>query len=187
MPIASVRAGNVIGGGDWSTDRLIPDVVRAISQDKPVNIRNPGAIRPWQHVMEPLSGYLMLAERLSAQGSKFVGAWNFGPNSDDTLPVSEVVNAIARKFGSTKPWQSDNKEHPHEAHYLRLDISKAGAELGYKPRLSLDTALDWTAEWYRACANGENMHHYTLQQIERFEQLAHSKQPKPIEQNDRPA
>lgn len=180
--IASVRAGNVIGGGDWSTDRLIPDVVRAITEDKAVAIRNPGAIRPWQHVLEPISGYLVLAERLFLQGSRFVGAWNFGPNISDTLPVSEVVSAIAEKLGSRTPWNFDDQNHPHEAHCLRLDISKAVGELGYQPSLPLDTALDWTAEWYRACSSSEDMFEITLQQIERFERVSQSTDLDLIEQ-----
>lgn len=166
-PIASARAGNVIGGGDWSDDRLIPDMVRAIEANKVVQIRNPAAIRPWQHVMEPLAGYLLLAERLYTNGVQFADAWNFGPSVEDTQPVSALVERLSRNFESLE-WQIDEGEHPHEARFLKLDISKAVSDLGYQPRISLDTALDWTAGWYQAYFDGRDMLAVTQQQIEDF-------------------
>jgi CDP-glucose 4,6-dehydratase len=168
VSIASARAGNVIGGGDWSQDRLIPDIVRAIEANSVVQIRNPGAIRPWQHVTEPLAGYLLLAERLFTSGSQYAGAWNFGPSIDDTQPVSALVDRFSQKFDSPTPWQIDAGEHPHEAHFLKLDISKAVCDLGYRPRISLGTALDWTAEWYRAYFDGQDMSDVTQRQIDDF-------------------
>ncbi|MDH4276236.1 MAG: CDP-glucose 4,6-dehydratase, partial [Gammaproteobacteria bacterium] len=126
VAVATARAGNVIGGGDWAEDRLIPDILRAFEMRKPVNIRNPSAIRPWQHVLEPLSGYLMLAQHLcSDEGQKYAQAWNFGPNEDDVKPVQWIVEQLANNWGNGATWQMDNALHPHEAHYLKLDISKA--------------------------------------------------------------
>ncbi len=166
LPMASARAGNVIGGGDWSDDRLIPDMVRAIGAGKPVQIRNPAAIRPWQHVLEPLSGYLMLAENVYADSDKYAGAWNFGPAIGDTQPVSVLVERLSQTFDSE--WEIDAGEHPHEAHFLKLDISKAVAELGYRPRIALETALDWTAQWYQAHFDGQDMLDVTRRQIDAF-------------------
>lgn len=166
LNIASARAGNVIGGGDWSDDRLIPDIVRAVAAKEVVQIRNPGAIRPWQHVMEPLFGYLLLAERLYSDGAQFASAWNFGPASGDTQPVSALVERLSRTFDCE--WQLDAGEHPHEARFLKLDIAKAMADLGYQPRIALDTALDWTAEWYQAYFDGSDMLDVTQQQIDAF-------------------
>ena len=167
LPVASARAGNVIGGGDWSDDRLIPDIVRAITANEVVQIRNPGAIRPWQHVLEPLAGYLSLAEHVCNDAATFAGAWNFGPSHGDTQPVSALVERLSRNFDVLE-WQIDGGEHPHEAHFLKLDISKAVSELGYRPRISLDTALDWTARWYQAYLDGEDMLAVTRQQIDDF-------------------
>mgnify|MGYP001603818245 FL=1 len=167
LPVASARAGNVIGGGDWSDDRLIPDIVRAITANEVVQIRNPGAIRPWQHVLEPLAGYLSLAEHVCNDAATFAGAWNFGPSHGDTQPVSALVERLSRNFDVLE-WQIDGGEHPHEAHFLKLDISKAVSELGYRPRIALDTALDWTARWYQAYLDGEDMLAVTRQQIDDF-------------------
>ncbi|MDJ0907472.1 MAG: CDP-glucose 4,6-dehydratase [Woeseiaceae bacterium] len=167
LPVASARAGNVIGGGDWADDRLIPDMVRAIEAGRPVEIRNPAAIRPWQHVLEPLSGYMMLAERVFEDGDRFAGAWNFGPAIGDTQPVSALVERLSRNFDALE-WNVDTGEHPHEAHFLKLDISKAVSELGYRPRVSLETALDWTAEWYQAYFDGQAMLDVTRRQIDAF-------------------
>jgi CDP-glucose 4,6-dehydratase len=167
VAIASARAGNVIGGGDWSRDRLIPDIVRAIAAGETVQIRNPGAIRPWQHVLEPLAGYMMLAERLYSEGDAFASAWNFGPAIGDTQPVAALVERLGRNFDALQ-WQVDEGEHPHEAHFLKLDISKAVSELGYQPRVSLDTALDWTAQWYQAHFDGQDMLDVTRRQVDDF-------------------
>lgn len=166
LNVASARAGNVIGGGDWSDDRLIPDIVRAVAAKEVVQIRNPGAIRPWQHVMEPLAGYLMLAERLYTDGGPFASGWNFGPAIGDTQPVSALVERLSQTFDCE--WQLDEGEHPHEARFLKLDISKAVADLGYQPRISLETALDWTAGWYQAHFDGQDMRAVTEQQIDDF-------------------
>lgn len=167
LPVASARAGNVIGGGDWSDDRLIPDIVRAITAKDVVQIRNPGAIRPWQHVLEPLAGYLSLAEHVCNDAATFAGAWNFGPSYGDTQPVSALIERLSRNFDALE-WQIDSGDHPHEAHFLKLDISKAVSELGYRPRVSLDTALDWTAQWYQAHFDGEDMLDVTRRQIDDF-------------------
>jgi len=168
ISIASARAGNVIGGGDWSQDRLIPDIVRAIEANTVVEIRYPGAIRPWQHVVEPLGGYLLLAERLYTCGPQYAGAWNFGPSIGDAQPVSALVERLSQKFDSKTSWQIDAGENPHEARFLRLDISKAVCDLGYQPRISLDTALDWTAEWYSSYFDGQDMLDVTQRQIDDF-------------------
>ena len=167
LPVASARAGNVIGGGDWSDDRLIPDIVRAIAANEVVQIRNPGAIRPWQHVLEPLAGYLLLAEQVCNDAPAYAGAWNFGPSYGDTQPVSALIERLGRNFDALE-WQIDEGEHPHEAHFLKLDISKAVSELGYRPRIALDTALDWTASWYQAWLDGQDMLDVTHQQIDDF-------------------
>jgi CDP-glucose 4,6-dehydratase len=134
VALASARAGNVIGGGDWAKDRLIPDIMRAITQDKPVNIRNPHAIRPWQHVLEPLSGYLLLAQKLYEEGEAFCEGWNFGPDDEDAKPVSWIVDFLTKAWGENASWKLDDVDHPHEAHYLKLDCSKVKARLDWHPR-----------------------------------------------------
>jgi CDP-glucose 4,6-dehydratase len=145
--LASVRAGNVIGGGDWATDRLIPDFLRALDAGKMLTIRSPNAIRPWQHVFEPLSGYLMLAEKLYTEGSAFAEAWNFGPNDEDSKPVSWIVDQLCAHAPGAK-WQIENTQQPHEAILLKLDSSKAKAKLGWAPRWNLEMALSKTIEWH---------------------------------------
>lgn len=171
VAVASVRAGNVIGGGDWAQDRLIPDIMRAFLEGRPVVIRSPGAIRPWQHVLEPLGGYLLLAERLWERGPEFAEAWNFGPNDDDARPVAWIVEYLATRWGEGARWELDSGRHPHEAHYLKLDCSKAKNLLGWFPRLNLATALDWVVEWYRGHQRGEDMRRLTESQIARYEEL----------------
>jgi CDP-glucose 4,6-dehydratase len=155
VALASARAGNVIGGGDWSADRLIPDCVRAFAAGRPVELRNPRAVRPWQHVLEPLAGYLLLAERLWTDGGAAEG-WNFGPPDSDALPVSAVVERIAARWGDGAAWTTQPGAHPYEAAELRLDSTKARTRLGWAPRLSLEQALDWTIDWYRRGAAGES-------------------------------
>lgn len=151
VALASARAGNVIGGGDWATDRLVPDILRAFENSRPVVIRNPHATRPWQHVLEPLSGYLKLAERLYADGQPFAEGWNFGPRDEDARPVQWIVEHLVQTWGNGASWQLDGGAHPHEANYLKLDTSKAKAKLGWQPRWSLATALanitDWHHNW----------------------------------------
>ena len=170
--IASARAGNVIGGGDWAADRIVPDIVRAVRRGEPVRVRNPHAIRPWQHVLEPLSGYLLLAERLCEKPAEFAGAWNFGPSDSDAVSVEAIVTAIVRLWGPPASWARDGQPHLHEASFLKLDSSKARASLGWKPRLGLETALDWTVQWYKAHAQGGNAKAASLAQIERYMELA---------------
>ena len=170
--IASARAGNVIGGGDWSLDRLIPDVVRAFGAGESVEIRAPHAIRPWQHVLEPLAGYLRLAECLAgADGDGFAEGWNFGPADEDCRPVSTLVERLARGWGDGAGWHLSQTTHPHEATYLKVDASKARGRLGWDRRLTLDTALDWTAAWYRAAAEGADPRALAEAEIARYEAL----------------
>lgn len=168
VAIASGRAGNVIGGGDWAEDRLIPDMMRAITQGQPVSIRNPDSIRPWQHVLEPLSGYLLLAQKLYEEGAGFAEGWNFGPNDDDTKPVQWIVERLTKDWGDGAKWELDGSEHPHEAHYLKLDCSKAKARLNWAPKWSLEEALSKITDWQKKYQSGKNMKEVTLQQIELY-------------------
>jgi CDP-glucose 4,6-dehydratase len=159
VAVASARAGNVVGGGDWAPDRLVPDCVRAFSAGTGVMLRNPAAVRPWQHVLEPLGGYLLLAERLFRQGPAdrdAATAFNFGPLADDVRPVGWVVGEVARLWGPPASWEFDAGAHPHEAQMLALDAARARGTLGWRPRLSLAQCLDWTVHWYRAVAGGES-------------------------------
>jgi CDP-glucose 4,6-dehydratase len=154
--LATVRAGNVIGGGDFATDRLVPDMARAFAKGQPVCIRRPGAVRPWQHVLEPVAGYLLLARRMLEAGHAFAGAWNFGPGSEDVRTVGEVAKRFAGCWGggARLDLNTGADNGPHEAGLLTLDCAKARALLGWRPRTGLDTALDWTCAWYRAWAGG---------------------------------
>jgi CDP-glucose 4,6-dehydratase len=171
VALASARAGNVIGGGDWATDRLIPDIMKAVSENRPVVIRNPHAIRPWQHVLEPLSGYLLLAKKLYEEGLTFAESWNFGPNEEDAKPVQWIVEHLSRQWGSGLRWCLDNGNHPHEAHHLKLDCSKAKIKLGWQPRWNLARALEEIVAWQQAYLASENMRQKTLAQIQRFTDL----------------
>ena len=168
VAIASGRAGNVIGGGDWADDRLIPDIMRAITQGKPVNIRNPHAIRPWQHVLEPLSGYLSLAQKLYEQGENYAEGWNFGPNDEDAKPVQWIVGELTKEWGEGASWKLDGGDHPHEAHYLKLDCSKAKMRLDWRPRWHLEEALGAIVDWHRAYRDENNMRELTLHQISAY-------------------
>jgi CDP-glucose 4,6-dehydratase len=168
---ATVRAGNVIGGGDWAQDRLIPDILAAFEQGRRVDIRNPLAIRPWQHVMEPLRGYLTLAQRLFEQGPSFGEGWNFGPNDEDTKPVGWIVEQMATLWGPDARWHIDNGEHPHEAHFLKLDISKARSRLDWHPALRLKEALALIVDWSKQRAAGANMRQLTLDQLRSYQAL----------------
>ncbi len=167
--IATARAGNVIGGGDWATDRLIPDILRAFSQGQPALIRNPDAVRPWQHVLEPLRGYLVLAQLLYTKGAGFAEAWNFGPNDADTQPVSWVAQQMARLWGEGASWRHETGANPHEANYLKLDISKARSRLAWQPVISLSEALAMTVDWADDCRRGGAPREVTLRQIEQFQ------------------
>ena len=171
IALASARAGNVIGGGDWAADRLIPDILRAFEKSQPVIIRNPYATRPWQHVLEPLSGYLTLAERLCTGGQACAEGWNFGPHDDDARPVQWIVEHMVSSWGNGASWQQDGGVHPHEANYLKLDIAKAKARLGWQPRWALSTALEKITAWHHAYLAATNMHEFTMQQIANYAQL----------------
>jgi len=170
VALASCRAGNVIGGGDWADDRLIPDILRAISDNKPVVIRSPHAIRPWQHVLEPLSGYLLLAEKLYTQGIAYAEGWNFGPADEDAKPVQWIVEQLTQAWGKGASWQLDGGEHPHEAHYLKLDCSKAKMRLNWQPRWHLGRTLEMIVAWQQAWLAKQDMHSFTLKQIEQYAQ-----------------
>ncbi len=168
--IASGRAGNVIGGGDWAEDRLIPDFFRSLENNESIVIRNPSATRPWQHVLEPLSGYLVLAEHLYQNGDRFAQAWNFGPEDDDVKPVSSIIEYLADRWGDGVSWVHDVSLQPHEAQLLKLDISKAKQFLGWQPRWTLFRALDSIVEWQKVWLSGGDLKAVTLEQIRQFEQ-----------------
>ena len=171
VAVATARAGNVIGGGDWSIDRLLPDLVRGFLSGKPVLIRRPHAIRPWQHVLEPLHGYIRLAEQLLTHDPKFASAYNFGPIEDDAKPVAWIADRMAGFWGDGASWVLDEAPSPHEAGYLKLDASRARADLHWTPKLRLESALEFLVQWYRAWQTGQDMHAFTLGQIERYESL----------------
>jgi len=168
IAVASARAGNVIGGGDWAKDRLIPDILEAFAGGRPALIRNPNAVRPWQHVLEPVAGYLALAEALWREQDAFAGAWNFGPHDEDTKPVSWIVEQLRQRWGGGASWRVDGAAQPHEAGYLRLDCSKARDRMGWRPKLALETALEWIVEWHRAYLNREDLRQVTVGQIARY-------------------
>jgi len=167
--VATVRAGNVIGGGDWSQDRLIPDILSAFEAGRVVNIRNPHSIRPWQHVLEPLHGYLTLAERLCASGPSYGEGWNFGPNDEDAKPVGWIAAQMAKMWGDGAKWQVDAGEHPHEATYLKLDISKVRSRLGWHPSLRLTEALNLVVDWSKQRRDGADIRKLTLDQIHAYQ------------------
>jgi len=172
VSIATARAGNVIGGGDWAKDRLIPDLMRGFSAGEVVNIRNPGAIRPWQHVLEPLRGYLMLAEKVYAAGASFSGGWNFGPNYADAKPVEWIVRRIASLWGAGAAFNFDAGNHPHEANLLKLDWSKAASELNWEPAFSIERTIEFTVDWYRRWTAGEPAASLVNRQLEEYSALA---------------
>lgn len=169
--LASTRAGNVVGGGDWAENRLIPDIMKAIMSHKPVSIRQPAATRPWQFVLEPLRGYLDLAERLWEDGVAFTGAWNFGPDVDQIRPVQWLVEYLTDRWGGDATWDLDDSEHAHEAQLLMLDCTKAKNLLNWKPVLDLPTVLDWIVEWYKAYESGADVRVVTEGQIERYQSM----------------
>lgn len=168
VALASVRAGNVIGGGDWALDRLVPDILRSFSSGQSVSIRNPHAIRPWQHVLDPLSGYLLLAQRLFELGPEFSEGWNFGPTDEDAKPVQWIVEKISDLWGGGASWEVDQTGQPHEANYLKLDCSKARLRLQWKPQWNLTQALHQIVAWQRAYLANEDMRQYTMNQIIQF-------------------
>ncbi len=167
--IASVRAGNVIGGGDWAEDRLIPDIIRAFEKGEAVQIRNPNAIRPWQHVLEPLAGYVELAERLFEEGTDWAQGWNFGPQEEDAKPVGWIVKEMTKQWGEDATWNIDKGDHPHEANYLKLDCSKAHNRLQWWPKWDLRTALKMIVEWHKVHIDGSNMKQICIQQITEYQ------------------
>jgi CDP-glucose 4,6-dehydratase len=171
VALATARAGNVIGGGDWSEDRLIPDLVRGFSSGRPVLIRRPNAIRPWQHVLEPLYGYLMLAQQLLAQNAQFATAYNFGPGDEDIWPVQRIATKLVQMWGNGASWIRDSVPRAHEDHVLRLDASRARVDLGWQPRLRMEPTLEWTMAWYQAWTQGENMADFTRKQTVEYEKL----------------
>nr|WP_050060733.1 CDP-glucose 4,6-dehydratase [Silvibacterium bohemicum] len=172
VALATARAGNVIGGGDWSRDRLIPDLIEGFRTNQPVLIRRPASIRPWQHVLEPLHGYILLAERLLEAKPEFATSFNLGPSDDDAWPVDRVATKVAELWGPGSAWTQPDDPGAHEARYLRLDSSKARAELHWQPRLRIETALEWTVAWYRAWNDGQPMQEFTLKQISAYENRA---------------
>ena len=172
VALATARAGNVIGGGDWAKDRLIPDIVTAFERGARPEIRNPNATRPWQHVLEPLCGYLTLAQRLYEHGPAFAEAWNFGPHEEDAKPVGWIVEKMAALWGHSAQWNVDDGQHPHEAHHLKLDISKARARLGWQPTMHLSDALSLVVEWSKQRQRGADMRALTLSQIQAYQNLS---------------
>lgn len=175
--LASARAGNVIGGGDWTPRQLIPDTIAALAQRRPVILRHPDAVRPWQHVLDCLAGYLALAERLAGDPVAYSGAWNFGPPLEDARPVSHVVEALATHWNQTPAWVADSVQHAPEERQLRLDVSKAATELEWRCRLPLDTALSWVANWYQGLQRGESALELCQAQIRAFLDLDSGSRP----------
>jgi len=172
IALASARAGNVVGGGDWAADRLIPDCIRALLQGEPIILRYPHAVRPWQHVLEPLSGYLFLARHLVEKGGAYAEAWNFGPSADDVITVEAVVREICRQWGDGARYESDDETHPHEAHCLTLDSSKARSRLGWQPRWTIGDTVSRIMEWTRVYREKGNMREECFRQIREYSAAA---------------
>lgn len=169
VALASARAGNVIGGGDWAENRLVPDCIRALMEGKKVFIRNPDAIRPWQHVLEPLSGYLILAQKLYEEGHRYAGAWNFGPDDKDAKTVEWIVSRMCTVWGDGAGFEVEKQEKkPHEAKYLKLDCSKAKVELNWNPRWTLTQTIEEIVSWMKAYKDGKEMKSYCLKQIREY-------------------
>jgi CDP-glucose 4,6-dehydratase len=169
--IASVRAGNVIGGGDWAKDRLIPDMVRAFIKNEIVLIRNPMAIRPWQHVLEPLRGYLMVAEKLCNEPENYAEAWNFGPYEQDMLAVKDIADQLTKLWGENARWVQDTSAFAHEAQTLKLDIAKVKTKLHWKPKMNLSQTLDYVVSWYKAWHSKKDMRAFTIAQIQQYSEI----------------
>lgn len=166
--LASARAGNVIGGGDWAEDRLVPDILRAFEKEQPVVIRNPLATRPWQHVLEPLSGYLVLAQQLWHHGAAYAEGWNFGPNDDDVKTVERILNSMVSSWGQGAQWRLDTNPQPHEARYLKLDISKSRTRLHWSPTWGLHSTLERIIRWHRGWLAGQDVRRQCLAEIEAY-------------------
>ncbi len=171
LGIATARAGNVIGGGDWAADRLMPDILNSFGAERPVVLRNPNSIRPWQHVLEPLRGYLTLAHRLFISGANMSEAWNFGPADSEAQTVEWVVDKMAKLWGQGACWEIDSSNQPHEANFLKLDISKAKHRLDWSPKINLDETLMMIVEWEKARLQGNNMRNVTIAQIKNYEEM----------------
>jgi CDP-glucose 4,6-dehydratase len=171
VALATARAGNVIGGGDWSEDRLIPDLIRGFIAKRPVLIRRPNAVRPWQHVLDALHGYILLAEQLIEQRPQFATAYNFGPSDEDAWPVEKVATEMANQWGDGASWARDEMSSPHESRFLRLDASKARSDLGWHPRLNIQNALEWTLNWYRRSQQSSSIRSEMVTQIDAYEEL----------------
>jgi CDP-glucose 4,6-dehydratase len=170
LPVASARAGNVIGGGDWAEDRLLPDMMRSFMSGEVVSIRNPASTRPWQHVLEPLHGYLKLAEHVYDDSAAFADAWNFGPDDDDAKPVEWLADRVSELWGESASWSNEaDSRQPHEAGFLRLNCEKAKQGLNWRPRLNLDSALGWTVDWYKSYQGGDDIRELTEHQISNYE------------------
>ena len=175
VAVATVRAGNVIGGGDWAENRLIPDVMQSLASNNRVTIRNPNSIRPWQFVMEPLDGYLTLAEQLWTHGAEYAEGWNFGPNENDAQTVFQIVEKLGQLWGTHVAWEELHQPYPQEANYLKLDCSKARYKLKWAPKLDLDTTLKWVVEWYKSYNNAEDMEKLTKSQVVAYQNLHKSR------------
>lgn len=171
ISLASCRAGNVIGGGDWGKDRLIPDIMRGILNNEIIKIRNPNSTRPWQHVLDPLNGYLTLVEKLWSFGAEFSEGWNFGPQEYDEKPVKWIVDKLTEQWSKDIKWDIDDSINPHEENYLRLNCIKANSRLGWRPKLNLEQGLEWTTKWYKQYEQNNNMRDITEQQIKNFQKL----------------
>lgn len=167
--VASARAGNVVGGGDWSKDRLIPDFIRSVELKEPMIVRNPLATRPWQHVLEPLSGYILLAQKLFQYGERYADSWNFGPNDEDCKSVEWILDELVRKWKGDASWELDKNQQPHEAKYLKLDCSKVKSELGWEPKWDIKTTIGKIYLWYQALGAGEDMQSHMLREISSYQ------------------
>lgn len=167
--LASARAGNVIGGGDWSADRLIPDILRAFEKKEPVTVRNPMSTRPWQHVLEPLSGYLVLAQHLFEEGSNVAEGWNFGPKDEDCKPVSWILDKMVTMWGNGASWELDKNNNPHEAGYLKLDCSKAAMRLNWHPKWNLEGTLESIINWHQHYIAQKNIQEQCLLEIAKYQ------------------
>ena len=172
VALASARAGNVIGGGDWSDYRLIPDMMKGILDGSVIKIRHPKAVRPWQFILDPLSGYLTLVQKLWENGGEFTEGWNFGPPNIDVKPVSWIVEKLTKQWNHDINWELDKADNPHEADYLRLDCSKAKSRLGWLSKMNLDLALSWTTDWYKQYEQKNDMRQFTEKQIDNFLSLS---------------
>jgi CDP-glucose 4,6-dehydratase len=170
VAIASARAGNVIGGGDWAQDRLVPDIWKATVAQSPVQIRYPHTVRPWQHVLDPLHGYMCLVEKLHEEGTGYAGGWNFGPDDGNCQPVISILNEFKDILGEQFNWSHDGGHHPHESQFLKLDCSKAHRHLAWKSKLDLPSTIAWTLEWYQGFLNGEDMIRLSEKQIRHYEE-----------------